>query len=381
MSSSLGRALLSALLVTTLAAQRPVLTVGGTNPTHASLQAAVAAAAPDSVIMVRAGTHTGFTTNKPLRIVLDFTAATGSVVAPAGAAYAIEVNGLLGDQELAISGRGARIAGGTLGAVRVANCSGRVVLDRVSVALGNVKTALDVQNAAAVVVQNSSLDGRHALQAQDAVVATQGVQWTSAVDIAIVAARAFLELTAGSCTGGSAPALRVADSVLVLAGTGTTAIGVTGGPSVPVSAIEAVQSDVVWDPLRFALAPANGAPALLRFGGQVTVQDMPALTAMSGPLGSPLTATLRRGTSSFGMIAIGALRLPYPLAGVPDVWIDPAWATLVLAAGTVDAQGITTQATWPNVPWLVGEMFCLQGVVLGNGSGPLVTGPAMWIGL
>ncbi|MCA8952347.1 MAG: hypothetical protein KDE27_22750, partial [Planctomycetes bacterium] len=115
------------LAVSTAKAQRTVITVGGANPSFSNLPAAVAAAAPGSVLVVRPGTHDGFTTNKPLRVVLDFTAQTGSIVAPAGATYAIEVSGLSGNQEFALVGRGARIHGGALGGIRVSNTAGRVV--------------------------------------------------------------------------------------------------------------------------------------------------------------------------------------------------------------------------------------------------------------
>jgi hypothetical protein len=51
-----------------LAAQRPVVTVGGPNPDHADLPAAIAAAAPGSIVEVRSGVYTGFTCQKALRI-------------------------------------------------------------------------------------------------------------------------------------------------------------------------------------------------------------------------------------------------------------------------------------------------------------------------
>ena len=65
---------MAALAVAPVFGQRPVLTVGGQNPQFTDLPAAVAAALPGSVLHVRAGTYTGFVTNKPLRILLDFTA-------------------------------------------------------------------------------------------------------------------------------------------------------------------------------------------------------------------------------------------------------------------------------------------------------------------
>jgi hypothetical protein len=121
------------MLVGVCAAQRQVLTVGGSNATHSDLPAAVAAAVPGAVVQVRPGNYTGFSTNKALRIVLDFTATTGSVSAPAGSAYAIEINGLPAGQQFALVGRGAAIGAGSLGAIRIANVGGSVVLDRLSV--------------------------------------------------------------------------------------------------------------------------------------------------------------------------------------------------------------------------------------------------------
>lgn len=374
-------AIIAASAVVELAAQRAVLTVGGANATHASLPAAVAAAAPGAVIHVNPGTHTGFATNKPLRVWLDFTLATGSITAPAGANYAIEIQGIPAGQEFVVGGRGAAIGAGALGGVRIANCGGPIVLSGVDIAAGANRTALDVQNTVVVIVQNSALAGQHALQAQDAVVGMQGVACSSPVDTAVVGSRVTLHLAGGACGGTAHAAIRVSDSTLVLAGDGATAIGVGGSPAGPVAAIEAVQSNVIWDPARFALSPANGAPALLRVGGQLAVIDMPTLTATPAPLGAVQSVTLRRATPAAGMIAIGTLRTPYPFAGVPAVWIDPVFPALVIATGTVDAAGLTRQATWPNVPWLIGEMFCLQGVVLGPANAALVSGPGMWVGL
>lgn len=361
-----------------LAAQRPVFTVGGANPSFASLPMAVAAAAPGAVIIVRPGNHTGFVTNKPLRIILDFTFQTGLVSAPAGSAYAIEVNGLPAGTDFAIVGRGARINGGTIGAIRVANCGGRVAIDGVEASLGNTKVGLDVQNAATVAVQHCRFWGRHGLQAQDAVVSMIGTSCSSAVSFGLVALRGTLDLALGSYVGNAAPGIRVTDSTVHLAGDGTTPIRVAGTPTVPVSAFESINSDVQWDGSRFVMTPKNGAPGFAMVGGVVVTDELPALVATGGAPGAVMTATMTRPTPAAGLIALGNLTVSHPVFGLSGIYLDEFRPLLAIAVGTVDANGLTRQASWPNVPWLLGEVFCCQGFVAPAGGGLLRSAPGIW---
>lgn len=371
--------LLPTLVGAPLVGQRPVLTVGGQNPQFTDLPAAVAAAAPGSVLHVRAGTYTGIVTNKPLRILLDFTATTGSVVPPTGSAYAIEVHGIPAWETFAIVGRGARITTGTLGAVRIANSGGHVVLTALTVAAGNTTSGIDAQNAACVLVERSAVQGTPALQAQDAVVVSTAVDWSSPAGRGIVALRGSLEFTLGSSTGRRMPALQVTDGFVRLAGNGSTALAVSGAPSGPVAAFEAIRSAVQWQASRFVLTPANGSPGFLQVGGQTVVDDVPALVATGAAPGSSMSLNLTRTTSAPGLVVLGNLVVPHQGLGVAGLYWDEQQPAVVLAAGVADALGLSMQISWPNVPWLVGQSFCSQGVVLAANGSLLRSGPAMWV--
>lgn len=369
---------LAAWLGAGLAAQRPVLTVGGTNPTHASLPWAVAAAAPGSVIIVRPGSHTGFSTSKPLRLVLDFTSQNGSIAAPAGANYAIEVAGLPLGGEFAIVGRGARVFAGSIGAMRVTNASGPIVIDGVTASVNGAKVALDVRNVASLIVQNSSFHGRHGLQVQDAVVAASDTSWSSPVGIGVVALRGTLEFAHGSFMGNGAPAIRVTDSVVRLAGDGSTPIRVTGAPPGPVSAFEAINSDVHWDSTTFSLQPKNGGLGFSHLGGTASAEDLPALLATGGPPGSVMSVTMSRNTPAPGLVLVGSLSRSHVAFGLAGIYLDELQPAHVLAVGSVGPAGLTRQASWPNAPWLLGEVFGCQGFVLPAQAALVRSGPAIW---
>ncbi|MDO8349348.1 MAG: hypothetical protein Q7T30_03865, partial [Planctomycetota bacterium] len=338
-------------------------------------------AAPGSVLQVRPGTYTGFQTNKSLRIVLDFTSTTGSVQPPPGANYTIEVNGLAAGEPFVLVGRGAAIAPAGLGAVRIANVQGSVVLGGLTVAVGSGYIALDVQNAANVLVENSYFGGRNALQIQDASLASSGVTWSSPSGFGVVALRATLECTHGSFAGWRAPALRATDSAVRLAGNGSTTLRVNGSPTGPVAAFEAIQTDVQWEPSRFVLVPANGAPGLLQVGGQLAVADVPGLVTIGGPPGSTMTVRMTRAGSAPGLIVLGNLVPAHTAFGLTGIFWDQGQPVIVLAVGTVDLVGLARQAPWPNVPWLLGEVFCCQGVVVLPNGALLRSGPGSWAAL
>lgn len=365
------------LLAAASSAQRPVLTVGGTSPNYNDLPQAVAAALPGSVLQVRPGTYTGFSTNKPLRIVLDFTSTTGMVQAPTGANYTIELNGLAAGQEFVIVGRGARITAAALGVVRIANTQGSAVLRGLTVTGGGLP-GLDVQNAASVIVENSFCGGLPGLQIQDASLASSSVAWSSSAGFGAVALRASLDCTHGSFAGFGAPALRATDSTVRLAGNGTTELRVDGSPTGPVAAFEAIQTAVTWEPSRFVLVSANGAPGLLRVGGQLFVDDVPGLVASGGPPGSTMSVRMTRAGSAPGLIVLGSLVLPHIALGLAGLYWDQNQPAIVLAIGPVDTAGLQRQVMWPNVPWLLGEQFCCQGAVVRANGTLLPSGPGMW---
>jgi len=149
-------------------------------------------------------------------------------------------------------------------------------------------------------------------------------------------------------------------------------------PSGPVSAFEAVQTDVQWDQSQFNLQPQNGAPGFVQVGGQVFVEDVPVLMTSGGPPGSTMHARLTRVTPGAGFIALGSLALPHAVLAVPGIYLDEFEPLLLIAIGTVDSNGLSRQATWPNVPWLLGEVFGCQGIVLSSNATWVRSAPGIW---
>jgi hypothetical protein len=358
-------------------AQRAVLTVGGPGAAHADLPAAVAAAAPGSILQVRPGTYTGFRTDKALRIVFELGASEAFVRAPANSPYAIEIHSLRFDQQFALVGEGVKIGAGTLGAVRVVDTSGAVVLTGIHVDAGRARSGLDVLNAANVIVQTGGVVGTPALQVQDGVLVAAGVQWSSRGGAGAVLLRATFENVLGGFIGHRQPALRAIDSTVRLAGDGATPLHVVGAPVVPVAAFEAIGGSVQWDQARFALRPANGAQPFVRVGAQLQTADVPALLTQGAPPGGVATLRLRRATPAIGFVLLGGLDTAHSLAGVPGIQLGPPpWTTLVV--GLVDAAGLTRSLPILPIPALRGEVLCCQGAVLQQDATWLRTNPGTW---
>ncbi|MCA8954040.1 MAG: hypothetical protein KDE27_31320, partial [Planctomycetes bacterium] len=256
--------------------------------------------------------------------------------------------------------------------------------DGVDVDVAGAGVALDVQNAAAVLVQNSVCRGRHGLQLQDALLATSAVDWLGRggtggqVGYGIVATRGTIDLSLGSCEGTRGPAIRIGDSAIRMAGNGATGLRVGGTAAGQVAAFAAVLSDARWPSSRFGLQPQNGAPGFAAVGGTVTTEDVPALAATGAAPGGQLSVTASRPAPAPGAIVLGHLAARHIAFGVDAVWLDEFGPAFVIAVGAVDANGLTRQVTWPNVPWLLGEVFGCQGLVLPSGGGSLATAPAVW---
>ncbi len=367
------------LLAGGVLAQRPLVTVGGLNPDFLDLPQAVAAALPDSVILVRPGTYTGFTTNKPLRITLDFTATTGSVQPAPGSAYAISVNGLPSGAEFILLGRGATVAPGIVGAIRVANTVGSVIVEGITVLSGTTRSALEVQNTSTVVVQRCSLAGTPALQASWTSLALNESVCTSPGGVGAVGYNSLLDFVRTSFSGYRLPGLRVYDCNVRLASNGSSSIGVTGNPVLPVSAFEALNSIAQWDQNTFVMNPAAGAPAFANFGALVLANEVPVLVTSSAPLGG--TATMRMtisGTPLPGLVAMGRLAQPPSVIGITGIYLNTLLVPTILTLGIVDQTGQFLQVNVPNNPVLRGEVFCLQGVTMLPSGLPVLSGPGLW---
>ncbi|MCP4250657.1 MAG: hypothetical protein GY778_26750, partial [bacterium] len=86
---------------------------------------------------------------------------------------------------------------------------------------------------------------------------------------------------------------------------------------------------------------------------------------------------MSRLTPGFGVILLGNLTLPHTAFAVAGSYLNELRPVFAIAAGTVNPAGLSRQATWPNAPWLLGEVFCCQGVMWTTNGG-LRTPPGIW---
>lgn len=356
-----------------LAAQRPVVTVGGPNPDHADLPAAIAAAAPGSIVEVRPGVYTGFTCQKALRIVM----VGATVMPPAGANYTIKLENIVGADPFVLKGVGTLVGPGVLGVMRVSNVLAPVIVEQMTMISGPLQSSLEIFNAGSVHIARTTLIGYPGLQAQFCnVISNENVIGNPFGPGAIVA-DASLDSARTIFVGTDQPALRIFDTVARLSSDGTGGLYVIGASVVPISSFEAFDSEVYWSPSSFALGPANGAPA---FSSQTTtevIEAVPMLNAGPAPLGGIGVVRMALPTPAFGMIAIGYL-LPTPIfLSSAGIYPDPA-SFVMAGAGIIDSTGLTLNIPIVNDPALRGDVLVFQGIVfLPSGATPL-SGPALW---
>lgn len=359
-------------------AQRPVFTVGGSNPSFATLPAAVAAVPPGSVLEVRPGAHVGFTTSKPLRIELDFDAANGVVQAPPGAAYTIVVTGLPAGDEFVLAGRGALLLPGSLGVVRVANAAAPVVIEGVSAA-GAGAIGLDVHNATAVHARRSVLGGTPGLQAQLANIVVSECVVLASLGVGAIAYLAHFEAARTYFSGVNQAALRLIQCTGRLASDGSTTIAAVALPGVPVAPLEAIDSVLQLDDDRIGLVPNGSTPPFARTGGSWRDQEVPTLITTPAPPGAIASVRMTSSAPHPGAILLGLLRgAPVAFDGA-NIWADPQ-LLLVSALGVCDANGLTATTAIPATPVVLGAVFCQQGIVWQPG-GAVLSAPGLWIAL
>lgn len=367
-------------LATALPAQAQVLHVGGPTPDHADLPPAVAAAAPGAILIVHPGTYTGFTTSKPLRVLLDFGPGAGTVQAAPGSAYAIRVTGLPFGTQFLLVGRGANVARGTLGAIRLDADYGTVFVQGISATAGN-GIALDVQNAASVIVQECYLVGAPALLAQSTALVSTGAVFVgdaSGAHNGVVLDSAGFEGTLGAYLGNLAPAVRATNSELSLAGDGSTTIKVGGQAVVPISALEVIASDLRWQASHFVLQPALGAPGLGAYASNVVVEPQTALVAHGAPPGGTATVSVTCPTPVPGVLVLGGLGQPSGVAGLNGIYLDPLLPNSTIALGQIGPVGLQWQTTVPPGPSLFGFAFSLQTILLRPNGALQRQAPGVW---
>lgn len=361
------------VLAASLAAQRPVIQVGGSTPNFTDLPQAVAAAAPGTIINVWPGVYTGFDCSKPLQVILN-----GATVTPAaGSLHTIHVHSITGSDAFVIKSYNGIIAPSLLASVRINNMLAPVVIESLTVVGATSQPAIDIYNTGAVHIARSILGGFPGLQAQFTNLVTNECVIGNTIGPGAVVSDATLDSSRSIFVSANQPALRVFDTTARLASDGTGSMLVFGTPSGPVSAFEASDSTVFWDPSRFSLLPANGAPAFLSVMTTEVIEDVPMINAGPAVVGGTASVRMAQATPALGMIAAGYLR-PTPIVlGPVAIYPDPTTYFLA-AAGVVDQAGLVFNYQIPNDPLLHGLILCFQGLTfLANGSSP-VSGAALW---
>jgi len=359
--------------------QRPSFTVGGAGADYASLPAAVAAVPAGSVLLVQPGVHVGFSTGKPLRILLDFDETTGSVQPAPGAGHTITISGLPPGDAFVLSGRGAGVLGGSVGGIRIVDCTAPVILKGIDVDAGSALSGLEVVNAAAVHVHRSVLVGSSGLLAQDALLTVGDSVIGGTAGAGGVLTRVRGHSARNYWIGGGQAGLRMHRCTMQLANDGAGLIAVLGA-AVPVEALEVFESQVQGDPSTLGLVPANGAAPVFQLLGGWSYEEVPLLVHDGGTPGATASVVMTSSLPRLGAIVFGMQAVPPVALGFGTAFLDLA-APIVLAFGTCDTAGLTVDLLVPAGPSLLGEVFHLQGGVLDAAGQIVPSGPALWVAL
>jgi len=354
-------------------AQRPVLTVGGTNPQYFDLPAAVAAAQPGSILECRPGVYTGFSTNKALRIV----GKNVTIQPPAGADFAIDLQNLQGTVEFVVRGIHMDVIAGNLGAVRVRNTSAPVLIEGVNMYSLFGQPGLDVFNTNTVYVSRSILVGSPGLRVDLANFVSSENVVGSATGVGAVVTNSVFESVRTIFVGTDQTALRISDSDARLSSDGSASLIVLGAPTVPVSSLELVDSYLQFDPSRFVMIPANGAAFVTEMNSVKVLDEVPCLTGGPAVLGQTATARVTSGTPAIGVIAISWLR-PVPLVLASTALLIDLPSAVLATAGVVDQAGLMFGYDLPLDPNLRGEVFAFQALTLPAGGPTQISGAAIW---
>lgn len=359
--------------------QRPTFTVGGAGADFTSLPAAVAAVPAGSVLLVQPGVHEGFSTGKPLRILFDFDETTGSVQPAPGAGHTITITGLPPGEAFVISGHDAAVLGGSLGGIRVVNCTAPVILQGLDIDAASATSALEIVNAAAVHVHRSELVGTFGVLAQDALLSVGDSLMVGTGGAGGVLTRVRCHSARNYWVGTAQSGLRLYRCTAQLASDGLGLIAVIGTTD-PVEALEVIDCQVQGDPATLGLAPANGAAPVFQLFGGWSYEEVPLLGYVGGAPGTVASVQMTSNQPRFGAIFFGAPAAPPAALGFGTAYLDLA-APILLAFGTCDTAGITVDVPVPPNPSLLGEVFHLQGGVLDSIGDILPSGPAFWVAL
>ena len=315
---------------------------------------AIAAAAPGDVIVVRAGSYTGFTVNKPLSIVASSLGVV-SITPPTGG-LAFSIDRLPSDTDFAM--RGLVVSGFIGGAIN--DCRGRVLLEGVDT------PSLNVSSSDQVMLNRCRMAPIGcAILASSVATSECSAGGFTMFGSTVHLARTDVPAATLPLSGGGG--ILMGFSTVTVGGDSSTVIAAalfaTPAPAIRGDGSLTIDPDVV-------LAPSAGQPPVAP-AISVTVAELPTLAARGAPIGGSLQVELRGEPSDLFTLIGGMPSVPLLIPALSGaMWIAPTTA-IVVAAGVLDASARHAQSFLvPNDPAFVGVVVGWIGV-----AGPAAQSP------
>lgn len=298
------------------------------------IQEAVDAAQPGDRILVRTGSYSAFSVDKPLAIIGE-----GTPWISAYPQVAIAISGIPAGSDLVVRNVLMRDIGG----ITVRNCAGRVLLDRVSRWPGG-GVSVAVVDCAQVLLGNCTLEDT-AVTRSNVTIANSQIQGRRGPGLVVTDSDVTLGsvslLGAESWFATPAVGVRLSNGRLTITGDATHYIGAGPGPSGPVATFKG-SGTVTADPEVELGQPWVDDPRTIT----LVRPQVPALVARGAGLGGTGSVQLTAEPNDSYFLFVGS---PGPAMSFPSLggtsWLDPANASLY-AAGALDETGVA-QWTYP----------------------------------
>ena len=351
------------LLLTTLGIAQTFIVdaAGGTGSQFTSIAAAVAAVPSGAVLQVRAGIYAPFSiVGKGVSILgLGGVLISGTFFAP----VTITVSGTSGSQSVVLRDLFLSVPLGGPHRIDCSNCQGPVLIQRVGMDMtyGAIRE-IRAQQCSQLFVEASgpfaSIQGNASIE----VIGSKAVIQNCVAQSSAAGLRANISLVQiADCTLGGLPALQLNAASVRIAGASTLLQGL--GPTIHGS------GNVLADPSVVTMGSVGGTISY-------TVAGQSTVAATGGSLGTPTNATMRGPAGHLGVLYLGSLGAPQPIAGFQhDSWL--AAGSGVAGALGVFGPPLTSSVPVPANPLLLGSLFVWQGATYDPVAGFAASIPAL----